>query len=135
FNSFGWSPAAAFLQAEDPSNACQELRDAVREAATDPKLAEVSRNLMKTLSHIPDLISLGEAVHVPEIIHSTVMRFSSEPSDSGRLYSRLNTLKDVWGQAGTGAQIQVTSLSLVDEHRPYMHLSAGEGEARIFPLV
>ncbi|CAN0539964.1 unnamed protein product, partial [Ectocarpus sp. 12 AP-2014] len=78
----------------------------------------------------PDLFSLGDAVHIPEIIHSTVMRVASEVFDEGRLREGLADLGARWEPA----TVRVGKISLVYEKHPYMHLSRERAEARCYSL-
>ncbi|CAM9324462.1 unnamed protein product [Choristocarpus tenellus] len=142
FSDLGWSSAAAYLLAEDPSDMFRELRAAVRLAAEDSQVAEAEAKLTESLSHVQGLVPLREALRVPDIIHSTIMRFSSEPLNPARLASDLDDLGEKWRRMVCGEEegrgvpvtIRVTSLSLVHERHPYMHIGLGEGEARRFLL-
>lgn len=94
------------------------------------QLGELSTELEQKHSDVPDLCSLKAAVHVPDIIHSTVMRLASEPSDVRVLREGLAGLRARWEPA----TVKVGELSLVHEKHPYMHLSRTEGEVRRYKL-
>lgn len=94
------------------------------------QLCELSNELEKKHSDVPDLCSLKAAVHVPDIIHSTVMRLASEPSDARLLSEGLAGLRARWEPA----TVKVGELSLVYEKHPYMHLSRTEGEVNRYAL-
>lgn len=101
-------------------------------AAHDPsQLAKLSAELeVKYSRGNPSLCSLGDAIHVPDIIHSTVMRLASEPSDALRLTGGLAGLEARWKPA----TVKVGEISLVYEKHPYMHFSRMEGAAHTYHL-
>ncbi|CAM9609539.1 unnamed protein product [Pylaiella littoralis] len=120
FRSLETSPAATFLKADDASNTVEVLRSAIKAAAENPLLGDLSAELEKKYSKVhPDLCSIKDAVHVPDIIHSTVMRVASQPSDAGRLAEGLADLSARWEPA----TVKVGEITLVYENHPYMHFS------------
>ncbi|CAM9684916.1 unnamed protein product, partial [Ectocarpus fasciculatus] len=131
FRSLETSPAATFLLADDESKTVEALRSALKEATRNPKLSELSAELENKYGGAhPDLCSLGDAVHIPDIIHSTVMRVASQVSDEGRLGEGLADLGARWEPA----TVRVGKISLVNEKRPYMHLSREGAEARCYRI-
>ena len=78
----------------------------------------------------PDILSLQAAIHVPDIIHSTVMRLASKPSDSPRLAKELAGLGARWAPA----TVHVDEICLVYEKHPYMHHNRVDGLAHSFAL-
>ncbi|CBJ29387.1 expressed unknown protein [Ectocarpus siliculosus] len=131
FRSLETSPAATFLLGDDSSKTVEALRSAVKEAARNPKLSELSAELENKYEGAhPDLFSLGDGVHIPNIIHSTVMRVASEVSDEGRLGEGLADLGARWEPT----TVRVGKISLVYEKHPYMHLSREGAEARSYRL-
>lgn len=78
-----------------------------------------------------DILSLQAAIHVPDIIHSTVMRPASEPSDAPRLAEELAGLRARWAPA----TVRIDEISLVYEKHPYMHLNRADGLAHSFTLT
>lgn len=84
------------------------------------QLGDLSAELEKKYSKVhPDLCSIKDAVHVPDIIHSTVMRVASQPSNAGRLAEGLADLSARWEPA----TVKVGEITLVYENHPYMHFS------------
>ncbi|CAM9232667.1 unnamed protein product [Laminaria digitata] len=123
------SPAATFLKADDASNTMETLRSAVKEAAEDPLLHELSAELEdKYRGDDPEILSLQAAIHVPDIIHSTVMRLASEPPNARRLAEELAGLSARWAPA----TVRVDKISLVYEKHPYMHMNRADGLAHSF---
>ncbi len=105
---------AAILPISDPTGAIAEIRQTVSAALAADK------NLHA------ELVRAG--LNVPEIIHSTIMRFKSQPRDLARF------LKD-FDQAAATAEpfaLQIDELLLTTETKPYMR--AGEIVERI-PLA
>jgi len=99
-----------------------------------PQLGELSAELEgKYRGAHADLCSIRDALQVPNIIHSTVMRAASEPRAGGgeRLAEGLAGLGARWEPA----TVKVGEISLVHEAHPYMHLSREGAEARSYPLV
>eukprot|EP00903_Cladosiphon_okamuranus_P017564 g16178.t1 len=81
FRSLETSPAATFLRADDASIGMRSLRSVVKDAARDPRLGELSVELeAKYNGAHPELLSLKDALHVPDIVHSTIMRVAVQPS-------------------------------------------------------
>lgn len=80
----------------------------------------------------PELFSLKDALHVPNIIHSTVMRVAVQPSGPAetRLAEGLADLGARWEPA----TVKVGAMSLVHEQHPYMHLRRWEGEKHSYSL-
>ncbi|CAM9635798.1 unnamed protein product, partial [Hapterophycus canaliculatus] len=131
FKSLETSPAATFLLADDASKTIEGLRSAIKEAASTPVLSKLSAELEKKHgSAHPELCSLKEALHVPDIIHSTVMRLAAPPSDADRLAEGLAGLAMRWQPA----TVRVAEISLVYEKHPYMHLDREESEVRCYRL-
>lgn len=94
------------------------------------QLRELSAELEGKHSGTPDLCSLMDAVQVPDIIHSTVMRVASRPLDGRRTVEELTKLRDQWEPT----TVKVEHISLVYEKHPYMHLNRTTGEAHTFRL-
>lgn len=94
------------------------------------KLEGLSAELEAKYGDILGLLSLSESVHIPDIVHSTVMRHASEPSDASALARGLADLSDRWEPA----RVRVDKVFLVHEVHPYMHLSRTEGEVTRFLL-
>eukprot|EP00752_Nemacystus_decipiens_P003110 g2881.t1 len=133
FRSLETSPAATFLRADDASDGMESLRSAVKEAACNPELGELSAELEdKYSSAHPELCSLKDALHVPSIIHSTMMRIAVQPS--GPAEKRLSEGLADLGARWEPATVKVGAMSLVHEKHPYMHLSRERGEARRYSL-
>lgn len=85
------------------------------------QLGELSAELEdKYRAAHPDLCSLKDALHVPDIIHSTVMRIANQPCYPAerRLTEELAELGARW----EAATVRVGAMSLVHENHPYMHL-------------
>lgn len=101
------------------------------EIAIRVQLGDLSAELEKKYASAhPDLCSLREALHVPGIIHSTVMRLAAAPSDAGRLAEGLTGLAAQWEPA----TVRVSRISMINERRPYMHLSPDGAEAHCYSL-
>ena len=108
------TPKAAILPVSDPSGEITRIRRNVIEAL------EADKELHGKLSRA--------GLNVPGIIHSTVMRFKSVPSDLARFAA------DFEAVAGTAqrVEIMIEELLLTTETKPYMR--AGTVERR-FPLA
>ncbi|CAM9457094.1 unnamed protein product, partial [Ascophyllum nodosum] len=130
FRSLETSPAATFLQGDDSSRTMEALRAAVRHAAEDTALRKLSDELENKYSVAAGLCSLRDAIHVPDIIHSTVMRVASEVEDPRSLAAGLAEISGRWKPA----TVKVAEISLVHEKHPYMHLDRVEGEVQSFSL-
>lgn len=95
------------------------------------QLSELSAELeTKYAGAHPELCSLRDALHVPGIIHSTVMRLASPPSDADRLAEGLARIAERWEPA----TVRVAAISLVHEQHPYMHLDLEGAEAHCYRL-
>lgn len=94
------------------------------------QIEELSAELERKYGHVPNLLSLEEAIHVPDIIHSTVMRHADGPSDAQGLASGLAEVKANWKPA----TVTVREISLANEGHPYMHISRAKGEVHRFSL-
>lgn len=80
----------------------------------------------------PDLCSIKDALHVPDIIHSTVMRVALQPSGPAekRLVEGLADLGARWEPVAAKAG----AMSLVHEKHPYMHLRREGAEKHCYSL-
>lgn len=94
------------------------------------QIEELSIELERKYSNMPELCSLKEAVHIPGIVHSTIMRHSSAPSDARDLAKGLADLQSRWEPA----TVKASELCLVFEKHPYLHVSRADGEVHRFPL-
>lgn len=80
----------------------------------------------------PELCSLKDAVHIPSIIHSTIMRVAVQPP--GPAEKRLSEGLADLGARWEPATAKVGAMTLVHEKHPYMHLNREGGERHCFPL-
>lgn len=94
------------------------------------QIRELSADLEQKYNVTGDLCSLRDAIHVPDIIHSTVMRVASEVEDTRSLSAGLAEISGKW----TPATVKICDVSLVHEKHPYMHLDRADCEIRSFPL-
>lgn len=97
------------------------------------QLSELSAELEDKYSGAhPELCSLKDALHVPSIIHSTILRTAVQPSDpeEKRLVEGLADLGARWEPA----TVKVGAMSLVHEKHPYMHLRREGGEKHCYSL-
>lgn len=81
----------------------------------------------------PNLCSLKDALHVPDIIHSTVMRAARQPpgpAEERRLAEGLADLGARWEPA----TVKVGEMNLVHEKHPYMHFRREGAETRCYSL-
>lgn len=96
-----------------------------------PQIQELDAELkQKYADTAPDLVSLSEAVHVPDIVHSTVMRHAGPPADAQGLAQGLVELNAKW----KSVTVNVKEISLAFEEHPYMHVSRADAEMHTFPL-
>lgn len=94
------------------------------------QIQELSAELERKYGHVSNLLSLEDAIHVPDIVHSTVMRHAGAPSDAQGLAAGLAELKEKWKPAA----VIVREISLAFESHPYMHIGRSEGEMHRFSL-
>ena len=99
-------------------------------SAVPVQLRKLSDELENKYSVAAGLCSLRDAIHVPDIIHSTVMRVASEVEDPRSLAAGLAEISGRWKPA----TVKVAEISLVHEKHPYMHLDRVEGEVQSFSL-
>lgn len=94
------------------------------------QVAKLSAELERKYSHVSGLLSLKEAIHIPDIVHSTVMRHAGVLSDPNGLAEGLAELEAKWNPV----TVSITEIYLVFEGHPYMHIGKTEGEMHIFSL-
>lgn len=94
------------------------------------QLQALSAELEPKFQHVPKLRSLKDVVHVPDIVHSTVMRPGGASPDERALAEGLDGLRKRWRPAS----VRVGEVFLVHEKHPYMHVAREEGEVHRFTL-
>lgn len=103
--------AAAFILYADPTGSVPRLRAALRECAAAARSEE---------THPPERAA-GAGVHLPAIVHSTVMRFSRDVSGEAEV-AEVRALFAELAARWQPVTVTVDGLLLVHECVPYMHL-------------
>lgn len=111
--------AAGIFRYEDVDGAIEKMRACLREAivAHGGLAAEGGgdRSKAKPIAGTP----AGEpAPHIPDIVHSTAVRWASEPPDRAKAKAAFDKAAATWAPI----EIVVTGAAAVDETAPYMHI-------------
>eukprot|EP00405_Crypthecodinium_cohnii_P007297 CAMPEP_0206422068 /NCGR_PEP_ID=MMETSP0324_2-20121206/1851_1 /ASSEMBLY_ACC=CAM_ASM_000836 /TAXON_ID=2866 /ORGANISM="Crypthecodinium cohnii, Strain Seligo" /LENGTH=236 /DNA_ID=CAMNT_0053886339 /DNA_START=18 /DNA_END=725 /DNA_ORIENTATION=+ len=119
--------AAGIFRYDDLDGAVESMRSCLRKAieAAGGKAAEgMDWSEAKALPGTPD----GQiAPQIPNIVHSTVLRWSSEPPDQAAAKESFAKVAEKW----TPLDIEVGRATAVFEDHPYMHLGT-DGEKNIW---
>ena len=106
------SSAAGFLVFTDPSGRVASIRAAVRLALRTVMLDAIISGLDKRT-----LNSVQTGLHIPDIIHSTVLRFAAPPTNPVRFQQGFASIAQAWQPI----EVQIEVLALVEEIVPFMH--------------
>eukprot|EP00455_Lapot_gusevi_P044067 TRINITY_DN5454_c0_g1_i4.p1 TRINITY_DN5454_c0_g1~~TRINITY_DN5454_c0_g1_i4.p1 ORF type:complete len:238 (-),score=32.06 TRINITY_DN5454_c0_g1_i4:50-763(-) len=113
--------SAAFLSINDPSGCIARFRDALRQASQSD----------------PDFIASGvdtspSSFHIPNIIHTTILRFTKQPSPE--VAAQLREKFESWSRRWAAVCVNVDRFVLTTELSPYMHITFEQGYVDHFPL-
>eukprot|EP01137_Pigoraptor_chileana_P032252 Opistho-2@21340 len=115
------SPAAGYFSMSDVAGGISTIRDLVRRATSDP--------VFQT-SGCPQPAEKGN-LSIPNIVHSTFLRFVSEPSDSDGFRKAFAECAEKW----VPMRALVTGVTLTLEDAPFMHVPVDEKHCiRVFSI-
>jgi len=116
---------AAILLWKDSSGQVRRLRSLLRqEIEDDNNISEENRTAQQLLA---------QGLHIPDILHTTVLRFSRTPPGDGAQI-QANFQRALGGQQSppmVQLQWDIDSITLVCERRPYMHHVDDEGDVLV----
>jgi hypothetical protein len=121
--------SAGIFHFEDVDGTIGAIREALRcaiiEAGGLPVMGGGDRTLGKPIIGAPD----GEIPpHIPDIVHSTLLRWKAEPDDRMAAAKAFDSVTRSW----TPLEISVERVTAVFETVPYMHMLAEDGSSDEF---
>jgi hypothetical protein len=114
--------AAGIFHYSDVDGAIEKMRTCIRAAIKEAGglAAEGGKDRSKAKA-LPGSPAKDPAPHIPDIIHSTAVRWSADVPDKEKALSAFKAVADKWSPI----EISVTAAAAVDESVPFMHIRRG----------
>ena len=126
--------AAAIFHYVDDDDGVEQMRECVRRAIEEAGGIAAVGASDRSLARAPDALPRTEPPpHIPDIIHSTAMRWAAEPSaPRAEVRAAFDAVAATWEPIA----LEVRCARAVVESAPYMHImpldEAGGGDAHVF---
>mmetsp|Transcript_107585 Transcript_107585/g.321719 ORF Transcript_107585/g.321719 Transcript_107585/m.321719 type:complete len:247 (-) Transcript_107585:75-815(-) len=111
--------SAGIFRYEDADGAVERMRACLREAIIDAGgLAAEGGGDRSSARPLPGTPDDGPAPHMPDIVHSTVLRWRAEPQDRSAAAEAFARAAETW----VPVDVEVPCARAVVEDTPYMHI-------------